>query len=149
MGRAQREKGKRGERAAAKAVSDAFGCQARRGVQYKGGDGSADIDVSIPGVHWEVKFVEREQVRLWVEQASRDAGELLPVVLHRKSRKPWLVTMPLERLYEFCTRLAEAVAQEVQAMGDGAVSDSLSRSVLSQAASLASGYARQQDDGVL
>jgi hypothetical protein len=44
MGRSQREKGKRGERAAAKAVSAMLGVSARRGVQYKGGAESADLE---------------------------------------------------------------------------------------------------------
>lgn len=86
MSRAQREKGKRGERQAAKAVSAALEVRCRRGVQYQGGAESADIQVEIPGVHWEVKFVEREAVRQWMRQAEQDAGDKVPVVLHRKSR---------------------------------------------------------------
>lgn len=121
MGRSQRERGKRGEREAAKAVQDALGIQARRGVQYKGGEDSPDIATSVPGVHWEVKFVEREQVRAWMAQAEQDARGQVPVLLHRKSRAPWLVTIPLERLRELVNKLAETVSTEVQAMGQGAV----------------------------
>lgn len=117
MGRSQRQKGKRGERMAAKAVAESLGVQARRGVQFKGGADSADIEVEIPGVHWEVKFVEREAVRSWMAQARAECGAGVPVVLHKRSREEWLVTLPLERLYEFVQRLEEAVGQTLQALG--------------------------------
>lgn len=148
MGRSQREKGKRGERAAAKALS-AIGFQAARGVQYQGGKESADIVVSVPGVHWEVKFVEREQVRQWIKQATDDAGGLVPVVLHKKSRQPWLVTLPLERLYEFCTRLATAITEEVQGLGTGEVPPALPDQVLHPAALGAPGLQQQLPTRVL
>jgi malonyl CoA-acyl carrier protein transacylase len=117
MGRSQREKGKRGERLAAKAVSQAIRIPARRGVQYQGGADSADLTVAIEGVHWEVKFVERESIRAWMKQAQDDSGGKIPVVLSKRSREPWLITLPLERLYEFHTRLEEAAAQTLSAVG--------------------------------
>lgn len=118
MGRSQREKGKRGERQAAAAFTDATGLPARRGVQYKGGTDSPDIEVQgLLGMHWEVKHVERESVRAWMEQATRDAGDCVPIVVHRKNGKPWLVTVPLERINEFAARLAEAIAQKVSEVG--------------------------------
>jgi hypothetical protein len=130
MGRAQRQKGKRGERQAAKAVSAALGVPARRGVQYKGGADSADIEVDILGVHWEVKFVERESVRTWMAQASEESGGQVPVVLHKRSRGEWLVTLQLERLYEFVQRLEEAAGQTLQAVVGGQVPCPVSAAVL-------------------
>lgn len=118
MGRSQREKGKRGERQAAAAITRATGLGARRAVQYKGTSESADIEVhELYGMHWEVKHVERESVRAWMEQAKRDAGELVPVVVHRRNGKPWLVTVELERINEFSARLAEAIAQKISDVG--------------------------------
>ena len=117
MGRSQREKGKRGERLAAKAVSQAIRLPARRGVQFKGGADSADLEVELEGVHWEVKFVERESIRSWMKQAEADSGGLVPVVLSKRNREPWLITLPLERLYEFHTRLEAAAAQSLSSMG--------------------------------
>ncbi len=117
MGRSQREKGKRGERLAAKAVSQAIRIPARRGVQFKGGADSADLEVDLEGVHWEVKFVERESIRLWMKQAHDDSGGKIPVVLSKRSREPWLITLPLERLYEFHARLEAAAAQALSALG--------------------------------
>ncbi len=122
MGRSQREKGKRGERSAAKAVSAAIRLPARRGVQFKGGSESADLEVQLDGVHWEVKFVERESIRAWMKQAEADSGGKVPVVLSKRSREPWLVTLPLERLYEFHARLEEAAAATLQALGPEALS---------------------------
>ena len=117
MGRSQREKGKRGERWAAKAVSQAIRIPARRGVQFKGGADSADLEVQLEGVHWEVKFVERESIRTWMRQAQEDGGGKIPVVLSKRSREPWLITLPLERLYEFHTRLEAAAAQALSSLG--------------------------------
>lgn len=117
MGRSQREKGKRGERLAAKAVSKAIRIPARRGVQFKGGADSADLEVQLEGVHWEVKFVERESIRTWMRQAQEDGGGKIPVVLSKRSREPWLITLPLERLYEFHTRLEAAAAQALSSLG--------------------------------
>lgn len=142
MGRSQRERGKRGERDAAAALSAALGISARRGVQYQGGEDSPDIATSIAGVHWEVKFVEREQVRSWMAQATDDAGDQVPVVVHRKSRAPWLVTVPLEKLHEFVTRLAQAIAQEVPAVGEEELSRSIPAPLVSPAAVQAAGHAR-------
>lgn len=130
MGRSQRQKGKRGERLASKAVSAALGVRARRGVQYKGGAGSADIEVEIPGVHWEVKFVERESIRAWMAQAREESGGQVPVVLHKRSREEWLVTLPLERLYEFMHRLEAAADQTLQEMGRAAFPGSIPAEVL-------------------
>lgn len=141
MSRSQREKGKRGERDAAKAVSMAFGVRCRRGVQYQGGPSSADIQVEIPGIHWEIKFVEREAVRAWVKQAIADAGTKVPVVMHRKSRAPWLITLPLERVYEFALRLAEASAKAFPEVGPGQVPGAIPAEVLSETPGKDAGHA--------
>lgn len=116
MGRPQREKGKRGERLAAKALSD-LGYASSRGVQFHGGPDSPDLRTSIEGIHFEVKFVEREQVRTWMRQASEESGGKVPVLLHKRSRDQWLLTVPLERINELAQRLAEANRPEVQAVG--------------------------------
>lgn len=142
MSRAQREKGKRGERSAAKAISAALNCEARRGVQYKGGAESADLEVDIEGVHWEVKAVERESIRAWMRQAMADAGGKIPVVMHKKSREPWLITLPVERLYEFQLRLEAAAAKTLSALGNGAVPADVPDSHLPEAPEDDAGHAR-------
>lgn len=130
MGRAQRQKGKRGERLAAKAVTAALGLKSKRGCQFKGGPGSPDIEVEMAGVHWEVKFVEKEAVRAWMKQAAAESGGQIPVVVHKKSREGWLLTLPLERLYEFCERFREALDTPVQTVGGDSLPCAVPASVL-------------------
>ena len=68
-----------------------------------GGADSPDV-IGLPGVHIEVKRVERLNLTEAYAQAFRDAapGEI-PAVFHRKNREPWMVTVSLEdflKLYE-------------------------------------------------
>lgn len=87
-----REKGKRGERCVAMFLRD-YGYDARRGQQYAGINGDADV-VGLPGIHIEVKFVEKLDLIGAYEQSKRDARENeIPTVWHKKSHKPLLVTM--------------------------------------------------------
>lgn len=90
-----RQKGKRGELDAAKALKE-YGYETRRGQQFSGANGDADV-VGLPGIHLEVKRVEKLNISEAMQQSIRDArdGEL-PVVMHRKNRETWLVTMPLK-----------------------------------------------------
>lgn len=53
----------------------------------------------LPGIHIEVKRVERLNVSEAMKQASRDAERFhdgAPAVFHRRNREPWLVTMKLK-----------------------------------------------------
>ena len=88
-----RDKGKRGELEAAKLLQS-YGYDARRGQQFSGANGDADV-VGLPGIHIEVKRVEKLNIENAVAQSMHDArvGEI-PVVLHRKNRSIWLMTMP-------------------------------------------------------
>lgn len=88
-------KGKEGERELAGKLRD-YGFQTRRGQQYCGASGDADV-VGLPGVHIECKRVERLNLYDAIAQAREDArpGEA-PTVFHRRDRCEWLVTMPLE-----------------------------------------------------
>ena len=87
-----RNKGKRGELEAAHLLQE-HGYDARRGQQFSGANGDADV-VGLPGIHIEVKRVEKLNIENAVDQSRNDArpGEI-PIVLHRKNRQPWLVTM--------------------------------------------------------
>ena len=116
MSRAQREKGKRGERLW-RDVLRMFGFEAER-AGYKQahlGSGGADVEDN-SGLWWEVKFVESLNVRRAYEQAAEACPiGVPPAVAHKTSAKPWLVTMAgedflgiLRRLHNAERRLAEA-----------------------------------------
>ncbi len=97
MGKSSRDKGKRGERELAQELRR-LGCQgARRAQQYCGTESSADI-LGLEKVHIECKRCESLSIYKAMQQATRDAGEThdMPVVMHRRSRQPWLVVMRLE-----------------------------------------------------
>ncbi len=90
-----REKGARGERELASLLRE-HGYEARRGQQYSGANGDADV-VGLPGIHIECKRVERLNLYDAMAQAKHDKvdGEL-PAVFHRKDNCKWLVTMEFE-----------------------------------------------------
>lgn len=90
-----RNKGAAGERELAGKLRD-YGYDARRGQQYSGANGDADV-VGLPGIHIEVKRVERLNIDEAMEQARRDAREgEIPVVFHRRNGQPWKVTMDFD-----------------------------------------------------
>lgn len=95
IGKASREKGKRGERELAALLRSRGYDNARRGQQFCGSNGDADV-TGLPGIHIESKRVERLDLYGAMEQSQADAkADEIPVVMHRRDRKPWLVTMTL------------------------------------------------------
>ena len=89
-----RRKGAEGERELAKILKE-YGYDTRRGQQYCGSNGDADV-VGVPGIHIECKRVERLDIYAAMDQSKSDARfEEIPVVMHRKNGKKWLVTMEL------------------------------------------------------
>ena len=122
MGRKSLDKGKRGEREAAAEIRRIFGTDANRGRQFQGGEDSPDINTDIADVHFEVKRVESLRLYPAIEQATKDAGVKVPVVLHRKNKKPWLAIVPLEDLGLLAFLIHEAVEkvrQEAQESVNG------------------------------
>ena len=103
MGRASREKGKRGEREAAAELGAILGVDARRGVQYQGGPDSPDV--VLPGVPIHVEAKRTERLSLWaaIEQAKADApAGKVPCVWHKANRKPSVVIVETDQLWAFC-----------------------------------------------
>lgn len=95
MGKAQREKGKRGERELASLLREE-GYETRRGQQFCGKNGDADV-VGLPGIHIECKRVEKLNLYDAMAQSIHDSREgEMPSVFHRKDRCGWLVTMRFE-----------------------------------------------------
>ena len=105
MSRRSLDKGKRGEREAAAEIRRLFGTAAERGRQYHGRDDAPDIVTGISGVHFEVKRVESFHLYGSLGQAAGDAGDNVPVVLHRRNGKPWVAVVRLDDLPQLATRL--------------------------------------------
>ena len=94
-----RNKGARGERELASKFRE-YGYDARRGQQYCGANGDADV-VGLPGIHCEVKRVEKLNLYDAMAQAERDAKvDEMPGVFHRRNNCDWLVTMRMDDWFE-------------------------------------------------
>ncbi len=91
-----RVKGACGERELSSIFRSRGYLSARRGQQFSGRNGDADV-VGLPGIHVECKRVEKLNIYNAMEQAENDATQgIIPTVFHRKDRKEWLVTMTLD-----------------------------------------------------
>ena len=109
MGRMSRQKGKRGEREAAAELGAILGVDARRGVQYQGGPDSPDV--VLPGVPIHVEAKRTERLSLWsaIEQAKADAPSgSVPCVWHKANRKPSVIIVETDRLWEFVHAIVDA-----------------------------------------
>ncbi len=90
-----RQKGKRNELLLAHKFQE-YGFDARRSQQFAGINGDADV-VGVPYLHVECKAVQKLNLDKAMEQSARDARESeIPVVIHRKDRQDWRITMTLE-----------------------------------------------------
>lgn len=94
-----RNKGAKGERELARVLKQ-YGYDCRRGQQYCGANGDADV-VGLPGIHIECKRVERLNIQDAVDQAKRDRKDSeIPAVFQRKNNCEWLVTLPLDQFMD-------------------------------------------------
>lgn len=99
IGRSSKRKGKIGELEVVNLLK-AAGYNAHRSVQYCGATGDAPDVEGLPGIHIEVKRVERLNLKKAYEQAVNDSkangNNDFPVIFHRQSREPWMVTLSAE-----------------------------------------------------
>lgn len=97
IGRSSRRKGKVGEREVVNALKAAGFEAAHRSAQYCGNTGDAPDVEGLPGIHIEVKRVERLNLRKAYEQAVNDSKKSgdIPAVFHRQSHQPWMVSLSL------------------------------------------------------
>lgn len=98
-----RRKGAEFERKLAGLLREYGYTDSRRGQQYCGANGDADV-VGLPGIHIEAKAVEKLNIYDAMDQSIRDKKDNeIPVVIHKKNRCKILVTMEFEsfmRLYK-------------------------------------------------
>lgn len=91
-----RQKGKRGELELAKVLRE-YGYQTRRGQQYCGANGDADV-IGLEYLHIECKRVEHLNIYEALEQAQHDArSEEIAAVFFRRNNKPWAVCVDLNQ----------------------------------------------------
>ena len=116
-GRGSRNKGANGERELAKILREQYGIEAQRGKVFYH---ESDL-IGIPGIHPEVKRVERLNIHEAVKQAIDEAEKRKdgkPVVFHRRNRGGWLVTLRLEdfmNIYQEATRTPQNGQENPQA----------------------------------
>ena len=92
-----RNKGKRGELEVVRMLATAGWPQARRSSDGRSQVERGDIVRGPAGCHLEVRY--REQIRIveWCHQAESEAHPTdRPVVIWRRSREPWRVSMLLD-----------------------------------------------------
>ena len=92
-----KKKGNAGERELCAILAKA-GVAHRNDQRYVGGIDNPDISLDVAGTkyHVECKRAERFNAYEAMGQAERDAnGHAVPLVVHRRNRKPWLVVMKL------------------------------------------------------
>jgi hypothetical protein len=112
MGKASRDKGKRGERDLANTLSQ-LGVRSRRGVQYRGGPGSPDVVTALSGIHVECKRTEQLSLypALWQAYEEMPADHM-PVVMHRRNGKPWVVVLNLDDFVKICREAGRVEERE-------------------------------------
>jgi hypothetical protein len=108
-----RQKGKRGELEAAETLRRLFSWNTRRTQQFKGTSDSSDVEVSeTPDAFWEVKREERLNVFTALETAVAQAGDKLPILMHRRNNTDWLVTVRVADLARLSRVIAKALKEE-------------------------------------
>jgi len=117
VAKAQRDKGKRVERLAAKALAKLTGYPCVRGAQHKGGPDSPDV-VTPPGTHTEVKGCKRLMIRsAWLRQMREEAADGdLPFLLVKPDREPFLFVCELTELPGLSERLLRSSTTELVAI---------------------------------
>lgn len=113
-----KQKGARGEREFAQLLRD-HGFEARRGQQYCGANGDADVICdALPQYHFEVKRTETLNLKKAILQAEQDCkakilriakscGDtaiIIPVVMHRYSGGKWMAIIDANEFLKMVSR---------------------------------------------
>ena len=95
MGASQRRKGADAEREVVNILRE-HGINAKRGQVF---NNEPDI-ITDSNIHYEVKRQEQIRIAEWTKQAEEAAGNCIPVVVYRKSRDDWHVSLRLNDFLE-------------------------------------------------
>lgn len=113
MGKASREKGRRGELEWKEKLQQLGFPLARRGAH---GPDRVDVEHGIPGTHCEVKRTERLRLDDAMDQAEKACGDgRVPYVAHRRNRGHWMVTILADDLHDFARLVYHAGALSKEA----------------------------------
>eukprot|EP00919_Chromeraceae_sp_WS-2016_P032018 GHVR01075441.1.p4 GENE.GHVR01075441.1~~GHVR01075441.1.p4 ORF type:complete len:118 (-),score=16.21 GHVR01075441.1:1381-1734(-) len=107
-----RAKGKRGELQYAHWLCDNFGLNARRGQQYCGLAGNADVVGGFPNTHAECKWTEQLNLGKAFMQAVADCGDAIPYVVSKKNRQDILITVRASDLKGFCNAVVDTIIEQ-------------------------------------
>lgn len=92
-----KRKGSAGERELCEYLTAAGFPACRNDQRYTGGYDNPDISAQgLESLHIECKRVEKLNVNEAMKQAAADAAGKTPVVMHRRNREAWLITMRLD-----------------------------------------------------
>lgn len=108
-----KRKGKVGENELAKLLRS-YGYDARRGVQYSGLQGDADV-IGVEGLHIECKRAEQVRDEVFLAQSERDArkGEC-PVVMYRRNGETWKCLTRLDVFMAIWGELSDTQKQNIR-----------------------------------
>lgn len=116
MGKASRDKGKRGELEARDAVREHWHSPHCHRSAQAGGSFAADLLKGPPGLHLEVKRYAKIAALRFLDQAIQDSGcGATPVVLLKEDRGEWCFLLRMRDTEAFLNALHEA--DERQALG--------------------------------
>lgn len=108
-GRKSRNKGAVGERELRDQLKEHLGINYVRGDQRHGKEAAdviPDDEFEDIGLHFECKRTEQLSLYKAMEQAEEDCrSDQLPVVCHRRSRKPWLFICKLEDIKQIAENI--------------------------------------------
>ena len=111
MSAAQRNKGARAEREAAAALR-AIGLEAERSAR-NGVDAGEDLYHGFPGARIEVKWTESWRIPEWWTKLVAEAGRLMPVLMIRRRRLPWLMVIRVEDFPALAAAYAKAQGRPI------------------------------------
>ena len=112
-----KRKGKRGELAFVRKAGE-YGYNLHRTAQFMGKTGQAGDVEGLEGIHIEVKFVEKLNIRDAMAQAVRDCNAEnkgnIPIVAHKKNNCDWLVTMTVDGFFKmYSSYLTDLIETEI------------------------------------
>lgn len=116
MGAMQRNKGKAGEREAAKLLAGLLGVDIRRKVRQHEDD--PDLD-GLRGWSVEVKRAARPRLAEWWAQAVAQANGSRPVLLYRLDRQDWRVMLALADMVPALAGCERTLALTIDTSVDG------------------------------